>query len=171
MKFYNISSKYICYLKSFEEKVPNSEDPTYQNPKAFIGVVLDIQDHKYLAPLTSPKPWHENIKESSPNFFKLHENGVPENQLGLINLKFMIPVIESEISLLDMNSMPDSPYKKMLYKQLQFIRANSDKINEKSELLRSLVLQGNIKGTCDFGLLEEKYRDFDKEDIDKKEDE
>ncbi|SMG75014.1 Uncharacterised protein [Klebsiella quasipneumoniae] len=171
MKFYQISSRYISYLKEFEEKVPNSEDPTYQNPKAFIGIVLDIQGHKYLAPLTSPKPWHQDIKESSPNFFKLHENGVPENQLGLINLKFMIPIIESEVSLLDMDSMPDSRYKRMLYKQLQFIRANSDKINEKSELLRSLVLQGKMRGTCNFGLLEEKYRDFGKENTDKKEEE
>jgi len=171
MKFYQISSRYISYLKSFEEKVPNSEDPTYQNPKAFIGIVLDIQGHKYLAPLTSPKQWHQTIKESSPNFFKLHENGVPENQLGLINLKFMIPIIESEVSLLDMDNMPDSRYKRMLYKQLQFIRANSDKINEKSELLRSLVLQGKMQGTCDFDLLEKKYRDFGKEDTDKKEDE
>ena len=66
MKFYTISSRYIEYLKGFEDKVPNSEDPTYQNPKAFIGIVLEIQGHKYLAPLTSPKPWHSTIKESSP---------------------------------------------------------------------------------------------------------
>lgn len=83
----------------------------------------------------------------------------------------MIPIIESEVSLLDMGSMPDSRYKRMLYKQLQFIRANSVKINEKSELLRSLVLQGKMRGTCDFGLLEEKYRGFGKEHTDKKEEE
>ncbi|WP_250692276.1 type III toxin-antitoxin system ToxN/AbiQ family toxin, partial [Escherichia coli] len=39
MKFYTISSRYIEYLKGFEDKVPNSEDPNYQNPKAFIGIV------------------------------------------------------------------------------------------------------------------------------------
>ena len=163
MKFYTISSRYIEYLKGFEDKVPNSEDPNYQNPKAFIGIVLEIQGHKYLAPLTSPKPWHSTIKESSPSFFKLHENGVPENQLGLINLKFMIPIIEAEVSLLDLNGMPNTSYKRMLYKQLQFIRVNSDKIAEKSELLRNLVLQGKMQGTCNFSLLEEKYRDFGKE--------
>lgn len=163
MKFYTISSKYIEYLKEFDDKVPNSEDPTYQNPKAFIGIVLEIQGHKYLAPLTSPKKWHNNVKESSLSCFKLHENGVPENQLGLINLKFMIPIIEAEVSLLDLGSMPNTPYKRMLYKQLQFIRANSDKIASKSDTLRNLVLQGKMQGTCNFSLLEEKYRDFGKE--------
>ncbi|MGL4602306.1 MAG: type III toxin-antitoxin system ToxN/AbiQ family toxin [Plesiomonas sp.] len=163
MKFYTISSRYIEYLKQFEDKVPNSEDPNYQNPKAFIGVVLDIQGHKYLAPLTSPKSWHSTIKESSISYFKLHENGNPENQLGLINLKYMIPIVEAEVSLLDLDNMPDSRYKRMLYKQLQFIRANSVNISRKSELLRSLALQGSMKGTCDFALLEEKYRDFGKD--------
>ena len=32
----------------------------------------------------------------------------------------MIPIIEAEVSLLDLDSMPDTPYKRMLYKQLQF---------------------------------------------------
>ncbi|PEH15929.1 toxN, partial [Salmonella enterica] len=49
MKFYTISSSYIKYLKDFDDKVPNSEDPTYNNPKAFIGIVLEIEGHKYLA--------------------------------------------------------------------------------------------------------------------------
>ncbi|EDD5708002.1 type III toxin-antitoxin system ToxN/AbiQ family toxin [Salmonella enterica subsp. enterica serovar Enteritidis] len=162
MKFYTISSSYIKYLKDFDDKVPNSEDPTYNNPKAFIGIVLEIEGHKYLAPLTSPKAWHANVKESSPAFFKLHENGVPDNQLGLINLKFMIPIIEAEVSLLDLDSMPDTPYKRMLYKQLQFIRVNEDKISEKSKLLRNLALQGRMQGTCDFAMLEEKYQHFGK---------
>ena len=81
----------------------------------------------------------------------------------MINLKFMIPIIEAEVSLLDLNGMPNTSYKRMLYKQLQFIRVNSDKIAEKSELLRNLVLQGKMQGTCNFSLLEEKYRDFGKE--------
>ncbi|MCS1612085.1 type III toxin-antitoxin system ToxN/AbiQ family toxin, partial [Escherichia coli] len=29
-------------MKDFDDKVPNSEDPTYNNPKAFIGIVLEI---------------------------------------------------------------------------------------------------------------------------------
>lgn len=48
MKFYQISSRYISYLKEFEEKVPNSEDPTYQNPKAFIGIFSTACAFPYL---------------------------------------------------------------------------------------------------------------------------
>ena len=160
MKFYTVSESYADFLKGIDNGIPNVVDPRYQNPKPFIGVVLEVDGHKYLAPLTSPKDWHSGISNSSPKYFKLHENGNPENILGLINLKFMFPIIDSEVSLIDMDEMPSSQYKNMLYKQLEFIRANSDKITKKSKLLRSLVLQGKVNGTCDFGALEQNYQQF-----------
>ncbi|MBM4805924.1 type III toxin-antitoxin system ToxN/AbiQ family toxin [Vibrio parahaemolyticus] len=160
MKFYTVSEAYADYLKGICEKIPNVVDAKYQNPKAFIGIVLEVEGHKYLAPLTSPKDWHANLKPSSPKYFKLHENGNPDNGLGLINLKFMFPIIEDEVSLIDLDELSDTPYKRMLYKQLQFIRSNSERITKKSQLLRKLVLGGEMGGTCDFASLEECYGNY-----------
>lgn len=160
MKFYTVSEAYAAYLKGIDSQIPNVVDVKYQNPKAFIGVVLEVEGHKYLAPLTSPKDWHSGLNNSSPKYFKLHENGNPENGLGLINLKFMFPIIDDEVSLIDVDELPDTAYKRMLYKQLQFIRTNSERITKKSKLLRNLVLGGKMQGTCDFASLEECYGNF-----------
>ena len=160
MKFYTVSEAYATFLKGIDDQIPNVIDVKYQNPKAFIGVVLEVDGHKYLAPLTSPKPWHDTLNNSSLKYFKLHENGNPENGLGLVNLKFMFPIIDNEVSLIDVDGMPDTPYKRMLYKQLQFIRSNSEQITKKSKLLRNLVLAGKMQGTCDFASLEESYASF-----------
>lgn len=161
MKFYTVSVAYAQHLKEIDDKIPNVFDAAYKNPKAFIGVVLEVDGHKYLAPLTSKKSWHADVKSSSPNYFKLHETGKPDNDLGLINLKFMFPIIESEVTLIELDDMPDTKYKKMLYKQLQFIRVNSENIVKKAALLRQLVLNGKMKGTCNFAALEECYQNFD----------
>ena len=160
MKFYTVSEAYAAFLKGIDSQIPNVVDVKYQNPKAFIGVILEVEGHKYLAPLTSPKDWHSGLSNSSPKYFKLHENGNPDNGLGLINLKFMFPIIDDEISLIDVDELPDTTYKRMLYKQLQFIRTNSEKITKKSNLLRNLVLARKMKGTCDFASLEECYKSF-----------
>lgn len=160
MKFYTISTDYVSFLKTVDARVPNTQDPAYQQQKIFVGVVLEIDGHKYLAPLTSYKPHQDKIKSSSPVSFKLHEKSNPDNKLGMINLKFMIPVLDSQIQLLDINSISGG-YQRMLYKQLEFIRVNKSMILKKAELLRHLVIDKEQNfGSCNFALLEEKYRSF-----------
>ncbi|MGI2125061.1 type III toxin-antitoxin system ToxN/AbiQ family toxin [Shewanella baltica] len=160
MKFYTISAAYVTFLKGIDGQIPDVTNVDYQNPKPFIGIVLDFDGHKYLAPLTSPKPWHDDIKSSSPKYFKIHETGVPENKLGLVNLKFMFPVLDSEITLIDLDNLTDEKYQRLLYNQLQFIRANAEQITKKSKLLRVLSSKGKVEGTCNFAALENAYKTF-----------
>ena len=98
MKFYTISNSYIDFLKSIDRKVPNH----YGGRKPFIGVVLEVNDHKYFAPLTSYKAKQGRIKDNLPTIVKLHERSNPSNKLGMILINNMIPVIESEIQLLNL---------------------------------------------------------------------
>ena len=160
MKFYTISSSYAAYLKQFDNKVPNLTADNYKHPKPFIGVVLQIENHAYLAPMTSPKDWHTSIKGSDPKYFKIYENGNTQNYLGMINLKFMIPVLDSEISLIDLENIASKHYQRLLYNQLQFIRSHQKKIKSKSLLLRKLVLNGKINNTCNFQSLEANYMSY-----------
>lgn len=46
MEFYTVSDAYIAWLKSIDNRVPDN----YQGKRAFIGIVLDINGHQYLAP-------------------------------------------------------------------------------------------------------------------------
>lgn len=73
MKFYTVSDAYIRFLKSIDRKVPNS----YAGKKPFIGVVLEVNGHKYLVPLTSYKQKQDRIKLHCPTAVKLHERGNP----------------------------------------------------------------------------------------------
>ncbi len=52
MRFYIIDENYINFLKQSEPNVPNN----YNQKRPYIGVVLQINEIKYLAPLTSYKP-------------------------------------------------------------------------------------------------------------------
>jgi protein AbiQ len=162
MKFYTVSDEYITYLRTIDGNVPHN----YSSGRAFIGVVLTISEHKYLAPLTSYKPKQDNYDSSSPTLFKLHERTDPLNKLGMIQLNNMIPVLDSEISLLDIESQRLN-YKRMLYKQYEFIKINAHEIQKRAEHIYMLVV---IKEThffkrisCNFKLLEDSYQLFHKE--------
>ncbi|NES17538.1 MAG: type III toxin-antitoxin system ToxN/AbiQ family toxin [Symploca sp. SIO3E6] len=159
MKFYTVSDAYINFLKKIDNKVPNN----YQGKRAFIGVVLEINNHKYFAPLTSYKPKQDKIKTSAPTVMKLHERGNPSNKLGMIQLNNMIPVIESEIQLLDLENQPE-PYRSMLYKQYEFIKTKAIEIEHKAKRLHDLVVNKQqdfyCKISCEFKSLEDNYRNF-----------
>ncbi|MEM9276100.1 MAG: type III toxin-antitoxin system ToxN/AbiQ family toxin [Cyanobacteria bacterium P01_F01_bin.143] len=159
--FYTVSDSYINFLKQIERKVPNNN---YSNrKKLFIGIVLEINGHKYLAPLTSYKKSQDNISDSSPTIEKLHERGNPDNKLGMIQFRYMIPVIDSEIQLLDIENQPE-PYKSMLYKQFEFMKLRTNTILKKARRLHKLVVETKkdffCRKSCDFKSLEENYRNF-----------
>lgn len=153
MKFYTVTDDYIRHLKKTDKNVPDN----YSESRAYIGVVLQVNGFKYLAPLTSYKTKQDKIKNSTPTIFKLHEDGNPENKLGMIQLNNMIPVIDSVISELDVDSQ-DEPYKQMLQRQIKFIKKNSDKIVTRAEKLRKLVVENQhphfSKVSCKFEDLE-----------------
>ena len=71
-KFYTISGKYYSYLKAFDNRIPNTENEKSNRP--FIGIVLDINNYKYYAPLTSPKKKHLKMKNQI-DFLKIN-NGL-----------------------------------------------------------------------------------------------
>ena len=161
MKFYTVSNAYINFLKKIDHKVPNN----YQRKKPFIGVVLEINAHKYLAPLTSYKPKQDNYEKSFPTLVKLYERENPANKLGMIQLNNMIPVIESEIQLLDIENQPE-PYRSLLYKQYEFIKIKviEVEIKKKAKKLYDLVVNKKQEFycgiSCDFKSLEDNYRNF-----------
>jgi protein AbiQ len=159
MKFYSVKEGYVAFLKTIDSRVPDS----YNGKKPFIGVVFSIGHHKYLAPLSSYKSKQDRMDSSAPSLLKIHERGNPENKLGIIQLNNMIPVLDSEIELFDLEAQEEK-YKAMMYKQFEFIKTKEDEIRAKAEKLYHLVV--NDKHTffsaisCDFLKLEGSYRTF-----------
>ncbi len=131
MKLYTVSDEYINHLRTVEPKVPYN---TYADKKPFVGVVLEINDKKYLAPLTSPKEQLKTVKNSCPSIFKLHAIDDESEPLGAIRIQYMIPVLESEITELDPASRGEH-YENLINKQMIFIRKHEDEIKLRANKL------------------------------------
>lgn len=74
-----LDSKYCDYLRQFDKKVSCNYDRKELRP--FIGVLFEVNDCKYFAPLSSPKPKYKIIK-TTLDFLKI-ANG----DLGAISFK------------------------------------------------------------------------------------
>lgn len=72
-----LDSKYCDYLRQFDKKVPYNYDKKELRP--FIGVLFEVNDCKYFAPLSSPKPKHKKMK-ATLDFLK-----IATGDLGAIN--------------------------------------------------------------------------------------
>lgn len=117
MRFYNIKDEYIHFLKQYDNTVANNKDES----RPYIGTVIEVNEHKYYAPFTSPKPKHKKMKNTLD--FRKIDNG----NLGAINLNNMIPVIDNALIPIDFKTITDSNYKRLLQKQ--YIAINKDKTN------------------------------------------
>lgn len=152
MKIYRIDSAYLDHLRQVEPKVPNSAGENYTQPKPYVGVVLNVSGNDFLAPLSSPKPWHKN----GPGVFMLHARNDETDALGIIALKFMVPAPARVITEIDF-SQQDTDYAVLLEKQYQYIKTKWGKIQLKAQKLYDDVVvapKPHLQGaTCDFQAL------------------
>ena len=89
-RLYTIDTNYINYLKMYDSKVSHNYDHNV-NKKPYVGIVYeDKYNHKFFAPLSSPKERHKKMSNYMVDCIKLKEG-----KLGVINLNNMIPVNDS----------------------------------------------------------------------------
>ena len=155
LKLVKVQSSYSIFLKMFDDKVPINYYVKETRP--FVGVLLNINDVKYFAPLSSPKSRHKHMK-SKIDFLK-----IDDGKLGVINFNNMIPVFDSNFALIDFNV--NYKYKKLLYKQIFWINRNKKLIFNRALKLYVKYIENdlieNIKNRCvNFTLLEEKCLEY-----------
>lgn len=152
-----LDSKYCDYLRQFDKKVPYNYDSKELRP--FIGVLFEVNNCMYFAPLSSPKPKHLKMK-TKLDFLKL-KNG----KLGAINFNNMIPVKEDNIIKLDLDkeclTKSEERYTKLLKEQIYWLNRNDEKLYGRSKKLYDKYVDGTLdlsiaKRCCNFKLLEEK---------------
>lgn len=155
MHLYTVSDDYISYLQRIDSNVPNN----YDEGRAYVGVVLVVNNKKYLAPLTSYKTKQNRLSSSAPTLLKIYEKDNSENPLGMVQLNNMIPVIDGEIRLLDIDSQPKR-YGNMLKKQLIYLKQEEvqTKLFKKAKKLYKYVALSKHEFyssiSCDFLRLE-----------------
>ncbi|MBP3284240.1 MAG: type III toxin-antitoxin system ToxN/AbiQ family toxin [Clostridia bacterium] len=155
LKIVRVDSDYCDYLRIFDDKVPYNKNEKELRP--FIGILFEVNGCEYFAPLSSPKPKHQKMKNTI-DFLK-----IKEVELGAVNFN-MIPVGKNNYSLVDLNkevlTLAEKKYQKLLKEQLAWLNSNYHQVKNKSFRLYELYNKGklpeNIKSRCcDFKLLEE----------------
>ena len=158
-----VDTKYCDYLRKFDNKVPYNFNEKEIRP--FVGVLFEINDCSYFAPLSSPKPKHLKLK-SKLDFLKI-DNG----KLGAINFNNMIPVTNKNIVKIDLEkegiTKTEKKYIKLLKEQIYWLNRNSEKIFGRSNKLYEKYISNKLdtntyKRCCNFLLLEEKCKEYNK---------
>ena len=100
LKFYNIDDKYIEYLYQFDKKVPFNKN----SKRPYIGIILEINEITYFAPMFSPKQQHNKYKANATHI-RIGKD------LGMIKLNNMIPVNKENLKYINFNDIQDKKYK------------------------------------------------------------
>lgn len=193
MELFEVTTAYVEYLRIFEPNriLSNSDD---KNNRKFIGLIVKKKKYNYVVPLSSPKynkdfaisgytgdrlPSDFSSKEYKEKIVLLRDTTEPvvfmysRDKAGIdfyakIQCNNMIPVPDTELIKIDVNSEPDLAYKHLLQKEINFIRKNERTIIKKhinpvyNNRINNRMNIGYIKkATPDFVLLEKKCDEWE----------
>lgn len=168
MKLFNIDENYIDFLKQFDKNIMNHSGEDYKKTRKYIGVLLEVNGFKYLAPLSSPKK-NDYLEDGKirKSIVSLIRIVYEDRLLGTIKLSNMIPVFdEAVIEYYDVEKEEDLKYKDLILNELEFIYQNKELIiKNANKLYKQKLLNlniGYIKNTVNFELLEEKAKEYNK---------
>lgn len=144
IELYEVNSEYINFLLPYAPHLFHNKQPEQNNSRKYIGIILNVNDMKYFAPLSS--------------FIKI-------GNYAVININNMFPVPNGEYTYVDIQREENYQYKKLLMTEYRIIRKLQDKIrNNALELYKHKMEKGNstalAKRCNDFVLLEEKSRQY-----------
>ncbi len=103
-KIVKLDYKYCDYLREFDYRVAYNKGVKELRP--YIGVLFKVNSMMYFAPLSSPKEKHKSM-HNSIDLIKIN-NG----EYGVINLNNMLPVLDNNYEILDLNLPKDLNEKK-----------------------------------------------------------
>lgn len=157
LKLVKIDKAYCNYLRKYDNRVIYNADTKENRP--FIGVLFEVKQCKYFAPLSSPKPKHQTMK-NNVDFLK-----IDHGKLGAINFNNMIPVENQSIELIDIEkdnkNAKDKEYNNLMKKQIYWLNRNKETLYSKSLKLYTKYINNKLdlkvrERCCNFKLLEEK---------------
>ena len=146
MQLYSVSDEYINFLKSKFPKVYSNKEDTRVHTRKYLGVVIEIDAHKYYIPLSSPKEKHDyiiidgkkTIRKDSLIVMRI-VSGTGENKelKGTLQIGTMIPVPNAAIKLYDVDNEPDRAYKDLVNEEIIYIRKHEKAIIRNAKILYS----------------------------------
>lgn len=181
-KIYEINPAYVKYLKKFQEHVYLPEEDNSFG-RRYIGIVLEIGNFKYFAPLTS-SIWKKTLNEQGESIFVLDQDGnkklkrnftdvvihnANNEPVAAVKLNDIIPIPINLIGLINITNIKelqlsteskDRKYGALLELELEYVNrpAVAAKIKEKAlDYYENYKTNSKYNKVClDFKLLEEK---------------
>ena len=155
LRIYGVKDSYIEYLSKYQEHMFLHKDGAFG--RKYTGVVLEINQFSYFAPLSSFKSKHKKMKESV-DFIKLKDYAV-------INLNNMIPVPKGQLIALNINAEKDPHYRFLMQTESREINRQKDRIRKNAEIVYNHKRRNEnstplAKRTNDFEILEKLSEDF-----------
>ena len=194
MELYEVTEAYVSYLRRFEpKKILSNADQ--KNTRKFIGLIIKKGKYNYVIPLSSPKygkdfsidgytgdklPTDYSLKKYKKDIRLLKDTTEPvvfmysNDADGIdfyckIQCNNMIPVPDSELIKINVNTESDIAYKTLLQKEINFVRKNEDTIIKKhinpvyNNRIHNRMNIGYIRlATPDFAMLEQKCDEWEK---------
>ena len=163
IKIVKIDTDYCNYLRKYDNKVYYNDG--IKDLRPFIGILFEIDNMEYFAPLSSPKPKHKLLTNT------LDLIKIDDGKYGVVNFNNMIPVTNKNYIEFNLNrktsNREEKARLKLLSIQLRWLTANKKIIYAKSRLLYKLYrenkLPDNVKNRCcNFMLLENKCLEYNK---------
>lgn len=141
--FYAINPDYLDYLRNVDSKVPECVESGHTKP--FCGIVLEINNQKFYAPISS---FNQN---QQTNF--IIKDG--ERPISSIRFCFMIPVPDEVLTRIDF-SKEEPNYRALLEKEYRYCKQNIDTIRKKAQRVYNLCQKQNplSNSCCNFKDLE-----------------
>ena len=157
LKFYDIDEDYVKYLQAIDKQIPNISYDT--NNKFVCGIVLNINDFNYYAPISSNKAIQ---KTNLPILNK------DDNVIAAIRFCFMFPapaevLTEKNLRLID---AVNSKYADLLSTEYDYCLLNQQRILDKAKSIYKIGCNKKhvLNYTCcDFQLLEQSLAGYKKE--------
>ncbi|HBA50828.1 MAG TPA: type III toxin-antitoxin system ToxN/AbiQ family toxin [Lachnospiraceae bacterium] len=157
LSFYLVDSAYCDFLRKSDPRVPYTME--HKSTRPFVGIVFTINNVRYYAPLSSPKPKHLQMKNQL-DFLKINHG-----TWGVINFNNMIPVPSSCLTKVDLqivstDSEQDIAYKNLLSNQLSWCNSHKNAILTQAQKLYRIITQGKpwdklAERCCNFSLNEQ----------------
>lgn len=158
---YEIDDNYVKYLRKFDEKVLSSKVGDREHTRKYIGILFHNKDVKYFIPLSSYKPETYDSMYESLSFKKI-------GNMAVLRINNMIPIIDSVVHKIDFSQEKDEKYKILLQNEYRIIKTREREIRKDSRIVYFYRLKeenkdkGLYKICCDFKLLEEKAKLYEK---------
>ena len=151
LRIYRIRDGFIEFLHEKDHRVQFNK----RERRPYIGVVLEINGHKYFVPMESPKPNHEKLKSN------VHIMRIDGGKYGILGFNNMVPAKDFFLVPFDIEKEPDERYKNLLRNQLEFCNDHKEDVYRHARKTYDGATGGRnpilTRVCCDFKLLEREY--------------